>query len=423
MKLILVLQRKFPGLPLLAVSQWLKPRLFFPSSESPAHLGLLLPRQEGSVVANIVRSSLKDPQNRTIITFTEASQLQTIEYKIRKQLSNKGLVAKFSLNDIIGTSKPLKRAIEKVSAFANTSSTVLLYGETGTGKEIFAHSIHNLSSRAKGPFVSVNCSALPKELAESELFGYEEGAFTGAKKAGKPGIFELAHEGTLFLDEIGTMPLELQAKLLRVIQEKEVSRLGGTRIIPINVRIIAATNNNLELAIQEGLFRRDLYFRLNVLLLRIPPLRERPEDIPLLFNYFVKKFALKLHTKINIFNNHNLKVLSNYSWPGNVRELENFAERYVALTAYHPAPNFLLEELFEEIRSGLTPGHEKLEDHDIIEVNEPTLSEAMFSSERELLLNVGVKANWNRKKMAQLLSISQATLWRKMKKALPEKFR
>ncbi len=386
-------------------------------------LGLLIPRPEGSIVANIIRSSLKNPKNKTIITFTETSQLQTIEYKIRKQLANKGLVAKFALHDIIGSSKALNRAKEKVSAFAKTSSTVLLYGETGTGKEIFAHSIHQLSSRANGPFVSVNCSALPKELAESELFGYEEGAFTGAKKAGKPGIFELAHEGTLFLDEIGTMPLELQAKLLRVIQEKEVSRLGGTRIIPINVRIIAATNNELELAIQEGAFRRDLYFRLNVLLLQIPPLRERPEDILLLFKYFVQKFSLKSQTSINNINDYDLSILTNYSWPGNVREIENFAERYVALAANHPTPSFLLEELFDETRRGLTSSREKPKKHDTVYVNEPTLSEAKFTTERELLIEVGEKVYWNRKKMAQLLNISQATLWRKMKKVLPEKFK
>jgi len=385
-------------------------------------LGLLLPRKEGSIVANIIRSSLKNPKNKTIITFTETSQLQTIEYSIRKQLANKGLVAKFSLHDIIGSSKVLNRAKEKVAAFAKTSSTVLLYGETGTGKELFAHSIHQLSSRAKGPFVTVNCSALPKELAESELFGYEEGAFTGAKKAGKPGIFELAHEGTLFLDEIGTMPLELQAKLLRVIQEKEVSRLGGTRIIPINVRIIAATNNDLELASREGVFRRDLYFRLNVLLLQIPPLRERPEDIPLLFKFFIQKFALKSQTSIKNINDYDLSILANYSWPGNVREIENFAERYVALTANHPTSSFLLEELFEEIRRGLTSSREKLPKRDTVHMNEPTLSEAKFTTERELLIDVGEKVYWNRKKMAQQLNISQATLWRKMKKILPEKF-
>jgi transcriptional regulator with PAS, ATPase and Fis domain len=384
------------------------------------HLGLLLPREEGNIVANIVRSTLKDPQNRIIISFTDALQLQTIEYKVRKQLSNRGLVAKFTLNDIIGDSSAIKQAKEKASAFANTDSTVLLYGETGTGKELFAHSIHKQSLRAKGPFVSVNCSALPKELAESEIFGYEEGAFTGAKKAGKPGIFELAHNGTLFLDEIGTMPLDLQAKLLRIIQEKEVSRLGGTRKIPVNVRIIAATNNNLEIAVQEGIFRQDLYFRLNVLLLQIPPIRERPEDIPLLFNYFVRKNAVKLRINIDTINDYDLSLLTNYSWPGNVREIENFAERYVALVKYHPAPSFLLEKLFEEIKRGLVSYHEKPENHDAIDANEPTLSEARFTTERELLFEVGKKANWNRKKMAQMLNISQATLWRKMKKALPE---
>lgn len=382
-------------------------------------LGLLVSLKKGpNVVVSINRASLEEGKTRTVITFTEAVELEKVEHKVRQQLAARGLSSRFSFDDIIGRSPALERVKEQARSFARTESTVLLYGETGTGKEIFAHSIHRLSLRASGPFVALNCSAMPKELMESELFGYEEGAFTGAKKTGKPGLFEIAHGGTLFLDEIGTMSLDLQARLLRVIQGKEVVRLGGTKLIPISVRIIAATNRNLDLAIQNGEFREDLYYRLNVLLLRIPPLRQRPEDIPLLFECFVKKFASQTHAPALVPNAKELGELNTYSWPGNVRELENLAERYVAVAAYRRSTAGLLEELLNEMKYGSTSTSGKT--NGLLRGHTKWFSDSytaiVQATERELLVSVGEKVNWNRAKMAQELGVSLSTLWRKMRK-------
>jgi len=204
---------------------------------------------------------------------------------------------------------------------------VLIRGESGTGKELLAHAIHNLSPRRSCPFVKVNCAAVPENLLESELFGYEEGAFTGAKKGGKPGKFEQAHGGTIFLDEIGDMPLKMQVKILRVLQEKEVERLGSTKTINVDVRVIAATNRNLERLINERKFREDLFYRLNVVNLEIPPLRERKEDIPLLADFLVKKLCKSLGIGEKNISQSTYNVLLRYKWPGNVRELENALER------------------------------------------------------------------------------------------------
>ncbi|QGP93156.1 Anaerobic nitric oxide reductase transcription regulator NorR [Neomoorella glycerini] len=377
--------------------------------------GILVKFKDKSIVANIVPSSLVENMTTTIITFTEASQLQKVEYNVRRQLASKGLVARFNLKDIVGASAGLECAKKEARAFAATDATVLIYGETGTGKELFAQSIHNLSARRKGPFVAINCSALPKELMESELFGYEEGAFTGARKTGKAGLFELAHGGTIFLDEIGTMPLDLQAKILRVIQEREVARLGGDKVIPVNVRIIAATNCNLEEAVRKGEFRQDLYYRLNVLLLRLPPLRERMEDIPLLFKHFVKKFATQLNADLQLPGQEDLEILQRYHWPGNVRELENFAERFVAIATYNRDPAGVLEHLLQEIKPATKqdcPAQVRTGP-----ARTAPLAEALANNEVELIRAVGEEVNWNKKKMAEILGISPTTLWRKLKKA------
>jgi len=343
-----------------------------------------------------------------------------MEFSLRQQLTEKGLVAKFRLDDLIGSSPALEYAKQQVQAFAATGSTVLICGETGTGKEIFAHAIHQLSRRHEGPFVAINCSALPKELIESELFGYEEGAFTGARKSGKPGMFELAHKGTIFLDEIGTIPLELQAKLLRVIQEKEVVRLGGSRVIPIDVRIIAATNCNLEEAVQRGEFRQDLFFRLNVLFLPVPPLRQRREDIPLLFEHFIKKFAARVGYHVAMPDAEEVRLLQRCDWPGNVRELENFAERFVALANYYQDSTQLLQQLLDEKRCGLANRRYQVPVPEEPAREAKTASEItqlLTQAERELLYSIGEKVNWNRKKMAEALGVSSTTLWRRLKRA------
>lgn len=260
----------------------------------------------------------------TVVSFNYVSEIENKEKEIRKKLVNKGNVAKYDFSDVIGCSKSIKSVTEMTRKVAKTDLSVLILGENGTGKELYAQAIHRNSSRRDGPFVAVNFAALPESLAESELFGYEEGAFTGAKKGGKRGLFELAHLGTIFLDEIGDASLSIQASLLRVIQEKEVLRIGGTSPVPVDVRIIAATNRNLKEMIKLNQFRQDLYYRLNTITIKVPPLRERKEDIKYIIDYYMKN--LKVGKK---FTKEALDKLIEYDWPGNVRELENLI-RYVA---------------------------------------------------------------------------------------------
>ena len=247
--------------------------------------------------------------------------------KMRK-LANKvtGSRAVYTFDKVIGEDPDFLRLIEFAKKVADSKSTVLIMGESGTGKEIFAQSIQNESDRKNEPFVALNCGAIPKNLIESELFGYVGGAFTGAKTEGQPGKFEIADGGTLFLDEIGEMPYELQTRLLRVIEEGNVRRVGGTVEIPVDVRIIAATNKNLREEVDRGNFRKDLYYRLNVLPLRLPPLRERPGDIPLLFDFFMKRKARRLSKKPVEVPDYYMEMLQEYDWPGNIRELENLVE-------------------------------------------------------------------------------------------------
>jgi DNA-binding NtrC family response regulator len=243
----------------------------------------------------------------------------------------RGDTAQPNFEEIVGTSGALKAALEQVEVVAPTESTVLILGETGTGKELIARAIHNISSRSKRAFVKLNCAAIPSGLLESELFGHERGAFTGAV-AQKIGRFELANGGTLFLDEVGDIPLELQPKLLRVLQEHEFERLGSTRTQRVDVRMVAATNQNLEQMVGDKQFREDLYFRLNVFPIRIPPLRDRAGDIPLLVRHYVEKYAQRMKKRIETIPEEAMAVLCRYSWPGNIRELQNLIERAVILT-------------------------------------------------------------------------------------------
>lgn len=248
-----------------------------------------------------------------------------------KQYLEEELRTEYGFEEIVGESQGLKRALKQVETVAPTDATVLILGETGTGKELIARAIHQLSRRTDHTFVKLNCSAIPLGLLESELFGHEKGAFTGAI-AQKIGRLELAHQGTLFLDEIGDLPLELQPKILRALQEKEIERLGGRRTIPVNVRLIAATNRDLGKMIKEGTFRSDLYYRLNVFPIKVPPLHQRRGDIPLLVNYFVAKHARRMNKTITTIPSEAMAALTRWQWPGNVREIENFIERAVILT-------------------------------------------------------------------------------------------
>ena len=253
--------------------------------------------------------------------------------------------ASHEFEEIVGTSAALKRVMGQVEIVAPTDATVLVLGETGTGKELVARAIHKMSGRRNRPFITLNCAAIPTGLLESELFGYERGAFTGALSQ-KIGRFERAHQGTLFLDEVGDIPLELQPKLLRALQEKEFERLGGTRTIPIDVRLLAATNRNLTQMMGDKLFRSDLYYRLKVFPITIPPLREHREDIPVLVRHFTQTYAAKMNKQIDKIPSETMQALVSWPWPGNVRELENFIERSVILS---PGPT--LRAPLAEIRA------------------------------------------------------------------------
>jgi len=267
-----------------------------------------------------------DLGNFRTTSFPNVSRLEDDQFYFEPEIS-----AEDCFEDIVGKSPALRKVLEHVAIVAPTDSTVLLHGETGTGKELVARAIHNLSSRRDRPYVRMNCAAIPSGLLESELFGHERGAFTGALMQRK-GRFELADRGTLFLDEIGDISLELQPKLLRAVQEQEFERLGSAATIKVNVRMIAATHRDLRSMIQDEKFREDLFYRFNVFPIEIPPLRERREDIPLLVNFFVSKFAARMHKQIRSISVKSMDTLSNCPWKGNVRELANFIERAVIVT-------------------------------------------------------------------------------------------
>jgi formate hydrogenlyase transcriptional activator len=270
--------------------------------------------------------------------------------------------------DFIGESKALRRVLDDIETVAPTGSTVLIYGETGTGKELIARSLHNLSSRRANAFVRLNCAAIPTGLLESELFGHEKGAFTGAV-AQRVGRFELADRGTIFLDEIGEIPLELQPKLLRVLQEREFERLGSTRTLRSDARLVAATNRDLKAMVDEQKFRSDLYYRLDVFPIRVPPLRERAEDIPLLVRRFVQQFSERNNRMIDTILSETMEALIRYHWPGNIRELQNVIERAVIISK-GPVLNVSLADLKPDVSTKTSPGitkassgyHESLQD-------------------------------------------------------------
>jgi transcriptional regulator with PAS, ATPase and Fis domain len=319
----------------------------------------------------------------------------------------KAQTSKYFLENFIGKSEQVKLLKQKIKKAAQTTSTVLILGESGTGKELLAHAIHQLSPRAQGPFVKVNCAGIPEQLLESELFGYHEGAFTGAKKGGQLGKFQAAHTGTIFLDEIGDMPMAMQVKLLRVLQEKEVEPIGSNKQHKIDVRIIAATNRNLEKLIQEDSFRADLYYRLNVVTLQTPPLRERREDIPEICNYLLEKLNKELGTNIKEINQRAMDILNQYTWPGNIRELQNVLERAINLAEQ----DILTECNFYYLFSN-TPNssNDPLKEEKIIK----TLEEKIFEAEKEAIIMALEHTNNNKNQTAKLLGIHRSKLYRKL---------
>lgn len=318
---------------------------------------------------------------------------------------------RFTFDDIIGESEAIVKTKHMAKFVADGFSSILIYGETGTGKELFAQSVHNASERRCRPFVALNCGALPASLIESNLFGYEEGAFTGAKKGGSPGVFEQANGGTIFLDEISEMEISLQTKLLRVLQEREVVRIGGGKSIKVDVRIIASTNKEINYLISEGKFREDLFYRLNVIQIKVPPLRERIEDIALLASYFVHKYNKTFGKFIEDIDLKTLKILQNHHWPGNVRELQNCIE--YAMNMIKNEENILApKHLPVYLRSGAGAAKESV----VVEIQPVgyNLNEALRKTERTIIKKALEVKKYKKVKVAQALGISTTTLWRKI---------
>ena len=343
---------------------------------------------------------LVDGQRRGVVaTFQDVKQLQNSEQKIRLKLHEKGLVAKYAFNDILGDSPAIRSTIQIARSYAASRASVLILGETGTGKELFAQSIHNASDRRDGPFVAINCAAVSNSLLESELFGYEAGSFTGASRGGREGVFELAHGGTLFLDEIGEIPRETQVELLRVLQEKEIRRVGGSRVIPVDVRIIAATNKDLLQETVEGRFREDLYYRLDVLDLKLPPLRERGDDVKILGLHLFRQLPGGKDPIMQSQFLYLLEQVGPYQWYGNIRELQNFVERANILMRNAGASSVTVSDI---LRRRAEPAPEPCQE---------TESRDRRAIEAALHNHPGSMAD-----AARSLGCTRQTLWRKMKK-------
>jgi transcriptional regulator with PAS, ATPase and Fis domain len=354
-----------------------------------------------------------------VSTYQDVTKIQNLEAQIRQKLSEKGFWAKHTLSDVITVTPEVKLEIKKAEVYAKTQSAILIEGESGTGKELFAQGIHNASNCAGGPFVAVNCAAIPENLLESELFGYEAGAFTGAKKEGKSGLFELAHNGSIFLDEIGEIPHHIQLRLLRVIQEKEIMRVGGEKMISVNCRVISATNKNLKEKVAAGEFREDLYYRLNVFNISIPPLRERKNDIPLLFRHFLEEMnAGALLVREEEYQSLN-RLFMQYDWPGNIRELYNYAERCTVLTSVEDIGSDEISLLDEVIKKPIWRTLHSLAVN--VDLNQNIKTE-LERIEKEIILKTMELYDNDRSVVMEKLGISRTTLWRFTNKEPNEMF-
>ncbi len=373
--------------------------------------------EEGSISGCLITSLFGGLEEAQDFTRKFDDILEEFEYLKSPKRSPSG--AKYSVQSLIGDSRGMRDVKEQIYIAGASAASCLIEGETGTGKELVAHAIHNASMRKIFPFVKVNCSAIPENLMESEFFGYEEGSFTGGIKGGKSGKFEKAHLGSMFLDEINAMDLKMQPKLLRALQEKEIERVGGSESIPVNVRVIAASNMPLEGLIDQGLFRRDLFYRLNIITIKIPPLRERKEDIPPLVYSFIKRYNAEIYRNVGDISENALEYLMSYDWPGNVRELQNVVERVMASTLNE----ILQEEDFRKfsflpdrtdtalrIYTPAIPG--KAEESSEIR----SLSEQKADSEKEAILRALKSCGMNKSKTARMLNISRTLLYKKLEK-------
>ncbi len=377
-----------PSLPLKEMSDGRQTRL-----------GELIQINGKRLIANIIPIDVDDDVSGIMLTLEDVGNIVEIEANVRQKLYNKGLCAHYRFEDIIGASPLLVEAKMTALQYAETDATVVVFGATGTGKELFAQSIHNASKRCRRPFVALNCGAIPSTLLESELFGYVEGAFTGATKKGKPGLFELAHGGTIFLDEIGEMDKLAQTSLLRIIQERRVMRLGGDKYIPIDVRIIAASNKNLLNLVKEGKLREDLYYRIHVLPLELPELKDCPGDSLLIASRFLSVYN-EMFNKSQVLSEKVKAFIESYEWSGNVRELRNYIERLVVTAKEIVIPLSIESRTVEtgEIKASMLTGK-------ILRATD----------EKAEILKMLEKTRYNIKKAAKGLGISRSTLYRKMK--------
>jgi PAS domain S-box-containing protein len=356
------------------------------------------------IVGNIIPIFIENKSKGLVITVQETDNIRKVEEKIRKKLYLKGYTAENTFSNIIGESQVILEKIEEAKDYAQVKLPLLILGETGTGKELFAQAVHNYSSRSNRPFVAFNCAALPEDLLESELFGYVKGAFTGADNKGKAGLFEQAHGGTLFLDEIGEISKSIQSRLLRVFEERKIRRIGDDKNTPVDVRLILATNRNLNNLVRDGKFREDLFYRINVLSLDIPPLRDRKEDIPLLTEYFIKKSQIKSNKLIKAISKKGLDYLKSYSWPGNVRQLENVIEKLIVRSVDGYIDFDLIKEAVESIKY---PEHKRTD-------RNLDLNKSLEAIEKDIIKEVLAEENFNKKSTAARLGIGRTTLWRKL---------
>jgi len=406
------------GKPLKMVISWLEP--LFCSVMKNGKVETRLISIPGSKITVSVKCSPVIANNElsgVVFNLTDVTQIQELESQIRRKLSERGLKARYTFDQIIHKSKEIDRVIQLAGRYAASDSNVIIIGETGTGKELFAQSIHNASKRKNGPFVAVNCAALPENLLESELFGYVEGAFTGTSKGGKMGLFEQAHGGTLFLDEVGEISMAIQTKLLRVLQERQVRRIGDNKVINVDVRIISATNKSIRKMADVGQFRRDLVYRLDVLRLFLPPLREREADVELLFVNQLQGMAkrngqLPVKIEAGVF-----PLLCQYPFFGNIRELRNIAERVFVLHEGDIINAYDVHEALYPADLDMDPSFAISTGTGLAELTETQEQNSEnFLGEEERLRQALKISGGNKGKAAKLLGIDRSTLWRRMKK-------
>jgi DNA-binding NtrC family response regulator len=384
------IKRESPSLGVIMITAYASTQMAFQASKQGADSYITKPWDNEKLLIE-VRNTL------------DKSRLQLENYHLRRALK------RYDLPNIVGRSEKMQRVMDLITQVAASRATVLITGESGTGKELVAKTIHATSPRADRTFVPVNTGSMPVDLLESTLFGHVKGAFTSAI-ATKRGLFEVADQGTIFFDEIGTVGVETQTKLLRVIQEREFMRLGGTETIKVDVRILAATNSDLRKMVVDGKFREDLYYRLNVITINLPPLRDRKEDIPQLVDHFLRKFSAENSRSGLTFSPEAMKVMMDYAWPGNVRELENAVERAVVLAAGTlMGPDLLPEQLFENGTHDTRPAHAE-------DMNGRSLFEIMENCERRIILDMLNRTNWSQTDAAERFKIPLSTLNQKIKR-------